>query len=112
MADDRYDRVTFHGKSVDKWTRAALLACEKELGYELTIVQGSFNKGVGASAGTHDANGVVDLLAWDHVNKVKALRRNGFAAWYRPTLKNVWSEHIHAVLINNAKAAPLARSHF
>ena len=110
MADDRYDRVTFHGKSVDKWTRAALLACEKELGYELTIVQGSFNKGVGASAGTHDANGVVDLLAWDHVNKVKALRRNGFAAWYRPTLKNVWSEHIHAVLINNAKAAPLARS--
>lgn len=104
MSDDRYEIVTFHGKRVDKYTRAALLAVEKELGYELTIVQGSYNAGgVSASAGTHDGGGVVDLAPTDRENKVKALRKHGFAAWYRPTLPGVWGAHIHAVLIGNAK---------
>lgn len=110
MADDRYNKTRHDGKVVDKWTKAALQAAEKELGYELSIVQGSYNRGVGASAGTHDGGGVVDLLAWDRVRKVKVLRRNGFAAWYRPTLRGVWSAHIHAVLINNAKASSGAKS--
>lgn len=111
MADDRYDRVTFHGKTVDKYTRAALLACEAELKYNggLTIIQGSYNGGVSASAGTHDGGGAVDLAPYDWVRKVKVLRANGFAAWHRPTLKGYWSEHIHAIQIDNTAASPAAK---
>ena len=110
MADDRYDRVTFHGRTVDKWTRQALEAAEKELGYSLTISQGSYNSGrVSASAGTHDGGGVVDLVAWDWPNKVRALRRNGFAAWHREPSQGPWPEHIHAVLIGNDKASGSAK---
>lgn len=103
----RYDIVWFHGKRVDKYTRQALQQVEKDLGYELTIVQGSYNKGVGASAGTHDSGGVVDLAPFDWQRKVKALRKRGFAAWYRPELwiggRRIWGSHIHAVQIGNAK---------
>jgi hypothetical protein len=97
-----YDRTTHDGKPVDWLTHAALLDVEKRLGYELTVVQGSFNAGgVAASAGTHDGGGAVDLSAWDHVNKVREMRRAGFAAWYRPTIPGLWNEHIHAVLIGD-----------
>ena len=108
MTDDRYTRVTYHGRTVDKWTRAALQAAEDKLGYELTIVQGSYNTGVGASAGTHDGGGVVDLAAWDHERKVRALREVGFAAWYRAPLPGVWGAHIHAVLVGHGRLAPSA----
>lgn len=96
-------------KTVDNLTAAALRAAEDLLGYRLTLVQGSYNKGgVSASAGTHDGGGVVDLLEWDHDRKVRALRTVGFAAWWRPTLPGVWKGHIHAVLIGNDKLAPVA----
>ena len=103
-----YDVVTFRGKRVDRMTRAALLQVERKLGYQLTIVQGSYNAGgVVASAGTHDGGGVVDLSANDWKRKVHALRSVGFAAWYRPELwrsgRKVWGSHIHAVLVGNAK---------
>ena len=71
-------------KRVDWKTRAALEEAQALLGYPLTVVQGSYHQGVSASAGTHDGGGVVDLLAWDWQRKVKALRKVGFAAWYRP----------------------------
>lgn len=111
MADDRYDRVTFRGAKMDKYSRQALQKVEKELGYELTIRQGAYNKGVGASAGTHDGGGAFDFVApFDEVNKVKALRKHGFAAWIRPAIRNVWSRHIHAVQLGNEKASPAAKS--
>lgn len=110
MSDDRYERVTFRGKTVDRWTMQALEACEKALGYELTITQGSYNAGsVSASAGTHDGGGVVDLAAWDWRRKVRALRDHGFAAWHRVPSQGPWPEHIHAVLIGNEKAAASAK---
>ena len=97
-----YDHTTHDGKPVDWLTHAALLDVEKRLGYELTIVQGSFNAGgVAASAGTHDGGGVVDLSAWDHANKVREMRRAGFACWYRPTIPGLWNEHCHAVLMGD-----------
>jgi hypothetical protein len=112
MTDDRYDRITWHdgAKTVDKLTAAALTECERRLGYSLTVVQGSYNTGVGASAGTHDGGGVVDLMPWDWENKVHTLRAVGWAAWHRPTLPGVWGEHIHAVLIGNEKMSPAARA--
>ena len=96
-------------KRVDWKTRAALEAAEHLLDYPLTIVQGSYNSGgVSASAGTHDGGGVVDLLSWDWQRKVRALRTVGFAAWYRPPVRGLWGPHIHAVLIDHGKLAPVA----
>jgi hypothetical protein len=107
-----YDKTTYDGNTVDWLTRAALEATAKRLGYAdgLTITQGSYNAGgVAASSGTHDGGGVVDLAPFDHVAKVRELRRTGFAAWYRPAIPGLWPAHIHAVLIGNAKLAPSAR---
>ena len=104
-----YTLTTHDGKTVDELTHQALLECERRLGYELTIVQGSYNKGkVGASAGTHDGGGVVDLAPWDWQHKVHVLRAVGWAAWHRPAIPGLWGEHIHAVLIGNVKMSPSA----
>lgn len=111
--EDPYEIVTWHDGAVkvDRLTDAALKAAEKRLGYSLTLTQGSYNAGgVAASAGTHDGGGVVDLKAWDWQNKVRALRAVGFAAWHRPAITGLWPEHIHAVLIGNAKLSDAARS--
>lgn len=108
MSVHPYDLTTHDGKTVDWLTHAALLEAEKRLGYPLTVVQGSYHKGVSASAGTHDGGGVVDLAPWDWEHKVKVLREVGFAAWYRPPLPGVWGAHIHAVLIGNDRLAPSA----
>jgi len=106
---DPYALTTHDGKTVDEITHQALIECEKLLGYDLTIVQGSYNAGkVEASAGTHDGGGVVDLKPWDWERKVHVLRSVGFAAWHREAVKGVWNEHIHAVLIGNKKLAPSA----
>lgn len=109
MSDDRYERTTHDGKTVDRYTDYNLHLAEERLGYPLTIVQGSYHPGVGASAGTHDGGGVVDLAPWDWQSKVRVLRELGFAAWHRPARRGVWPEHIHAVLIGNTKLAPLAK---
>lgn len=102
-------KLTRDGKTVDRMTDAALKKAERRLGYSLTITQGSYNTGgVAASAGTHDGGGVVDLMAWDAENKVKALRAVGFAAWFRPTIPGLWPAHIHAVLIGHPQLAPSA----
>jgi len=111
---DPYALTTHDGKTVDEITHQALLECERRLGYELTVVQGCYQardgKGndVAASAGTHDGGGVVDLAPFDWRRKVRVLREVGFAAWHRTPDQGPWGEHIHAVLIGNAKLAPSA----
>lgn len=106
---DPLAKVTFRGKTMDRKTATALAIAERRLGYELTAVQGAYNPGgVGASAGTHDRGGVVDLAPYDHARKVKTLRDLGFAAWYRPAIKGLWGAHIHAVMIGHQDLAPLA----
>jgi hypothetical protein len=108
-----YDLTTYDGNTVDWLTRAALEKAAANLGYAdgLTITQGSYNAGgVAASAGTHDGGGVVDLSAFEHERKVRALRSVGFAAWYRPAIAGLWPAHIHAVLIGNAKLSSGARN--
>lgn len=97
MIPGPYERRIFHGKLLDNATISALEAVEDRLGYELTIVQGI--GGAVASAGTHLEGRAVDLAAWDHARKVRALRDVGFAAWFRPTLPGVWGEHVHGVLV-------------
>lgn len=105
-----YDLTQHDGGTVDWLTHAALLEAEKYLGYELTIVQDSYNGGaVAASGGTHDGGGVVDLSAYDWERKVRVLRAVGFAVWHRTTSQGPWGEHIHAVLIGNQKLSPSAK---
>lgn len=103
------DRVTFRGKTMDRKTAAALAIAEQRLGFELTVVQGAYNPGgVGASAGTHDRGGVIDLAPFDWKRKVKVLRGLGFAAWHRPAIPGLWGEHVHAVMIGHQDLAPSA----
>ena len=108
---DAFDKVTFRGRLMDKKTQAFLEAMEEKLGYELTVVQGSYNTGgVSASAGTHDGGGVVDLAAYDYERKVKVARQLGAFAWYRPDLPGVWGEHIHLGLRNHGRLSEAAQS--
>lgn len=95
---------------MDWLTKAALQKAERLCGYELSITQGSYNGGrVDASAGTHDLGGVVDLKAFDWPTKVRALRRSGFAAWYRRAEEGPWPDHIHAVLVDHDRLAASAQ---
>lgn len=104
-----FDRVTFRGKTMDNKTMYGLMAAEHRLGYELTVTQGCYNPGgVGASAGTHDGGGVVDLAPWDYENKVKVLRDLGWAAWYRSPSEGPWQAHIHAVMIDHGRLSASA----
>lgn len=106
-----YDLTTHDGKRVDWLTKSFLLAMEERLGYELTIVQGSYNAGgVSQSAGTHDGGGVVDLAPFDAARKVRVARALGGAAWRRMPSQGDWSEHVHIVLVGNEKLSSSAAS--
>lgn len=108
---DAFDKVVFRGRLMDKKTQAFLLAMEAELGYELTVMQGSYNPGgVGASAGTHDRGGVVDLAPYDGARKVRVARKLGGFAWFREDLPGVWGEHVHLGIRNHGNLAAAALS--
>lgn len=108
----RYDRVTYVGKTFDRMTVAALHATIKQMGcpYGLDAAQGSYNSSVGASAGTHDGGGAVDLLAYQAERKCKAGRKVGWAMWIRPAIPRLWNKHLHGILIGNARAASDAKA--
>ncbi len=67
-------------------------------GCELFIIQGCFNTGVEASAGTHDYDAVLDvgIFGMDWWEAQKFLRECKWAAWYRfpPTFDG---DHLHIV---------------
>lgn len=112
-----YKRVTYGGKTVNTRTKVMLENAVKLLtAYEWApfLTQGSYNTGVGASAGTHDGGGVVDIrtstMSATGVNScLKALRQAGFAAWYRTSAEG-FSPHIHAVAIGDREMSPAAKS--
>lgn len=93
---------------VNRRGEAALHEVEYRLGFNLTIVQGGYQNGGGASAsaGVHDGGTVLDFRVWDLPDAaspqgvVKVLREVGFAAWYRTEAQG-FSPHIHAVLIGD-----------
>jgi hypothetical protein len=82
-----------------------LQSAERRLGQRLVITQGSFNTTVGPSKGTHDRGGVFDVSVRGPgatINKkLRARRREGFAAWHRRPEQfkaaDHVPEHIHAV---------------
>lgn len=103
--------ITFRGWKMSRYTATALRVLEELLGFELTILQGPYNPGsVGASAGTHDEDGVVDLAPFRAKKKCTVARRNSWAIWIRPTN---WDgrggvKHLHGCLLRAHPMAPLA----
>jgi hypothetical protein len=111
MASDAFEHVTYRGRLMDRKTMAFLQAMERRLGYDLTVVQGSYNAGgVSASAGTHDGGGVVDLVSWDHERKVRVARELGGFAWFRADLPGVWGEHVHLGVRSHGRLSPAAQA--
>lgn len=91
-------------------------------GSVLRVVQGSYEPGLTESFGTHDAGGAVDIsirnpanpteILWDEATKmVVAMRKAGFAAWYRPTgmFGPGSGAHIHAIAIGDPELSEAAR---
>jgi hypothetical protein len=114
-----YRRITFRGVKLNVRTRDMLLRAEKyakAMGApsRFSLSQGSYHPGVGASAGTHDGGGVLDIrigsVSRATADKmVKALRMAGFAGWRRGVNDGL-PPHIHAVAIGDRQMAPGARS--
>ena len=123
MARDNVNqRVLFDGRTVTVRTRDALLYAQRiwrERGRHhkrICLAQGSFSNSVGASAGTHAGDAVVDirttgvgLTASETTSLLKALRDTGFAAWIRDH-RDGMPPHIHACLIADPEMAPAAKA--
>lgn len=104
-------RVSRDGKTLNQRTLDMLERAEDRMGFKVWVVQGSYNQGVGASAGTHDGGGAIDISVRgiDYKRAVRELRDVGFAAWYRAPLPGVWGAHIHAVAIGDKEMDPSAK---
>lgn len=112
-------RVTVSGVVLNRRTnrmkKAAANIIRQHFNCKIDVVQGSYNAGgVGASAGTHDGGGAMDVsvnrgCGLHHAATVKALRQVGFAAWYRPTIPGTWEHHIHAIAVSDPDLAGAAQ---
>lgn len=107
-------RVYFSGKIVNQRTADMLHRVEQRLGYDLYVIQGSYNRTVSQSAGTHDGGGAVDISVRDMSrerinNVVLQMRKCGFAAWYRTPAQGPWVAHIHAIAIGDPELSSGAR---
>ncbi|MFC9255878.1 peptidoglycan-binding protein [Amycolatopsis thailandensis] len=107
-------KTSLNGKTVNKRTADMIAAAGKKAGVKFTVTQGSYNAGgVGASGGTHDGGGAVDISVNNISNKtaaVKALREVGFAAWHRTPSQGDWAEHIHGIAISDTDMSPQAQA--
>lgn len=110
-------RVSVDGKTLNRRTANMLAMWEFNSLTKYYVVQGSYNAGgVTASAGTHDGGGALDISVYgmgSTANKkwhVKQGRLAGFAAWYRPTIPNLWNEHIHAIALGDPEASSGAKA--
>ncbi|MEU3052289.1 peptidoglycan-binding domain-containing protein [Streptomyces griseus] len=108
-----YTRTTYGGRTVNQRTKVMLQTAASIFGSSFTLTQGSYNRGVSASAGTHDGGGVVDISvssmsAPQRKAAVQALRKAGLAAWLR--VPPAFSYHIHAVAIGDRELSPSAKS--
>ena len=113
-----YTHVHTRGVTLNRYTETLLERAEaisKSLGgpSAIHLSQGSYHKGVAASAGTHDKGGALDVKVSGLSHKqietlVKSLRTAGFAAWHR--VPPAFGEHIHAIAIGDGDVTSLAAS--
>lgn len=95
-------RVVWRNKVFDTQTAAMLQEAERISGIRIIPTQGSFSSAIGASAGTHSGPGAFDAsvrgLTRSQIDKLTgALRRVGFAAWYRSPADGFSAPHIHGI---------------
>lgn len=123
MARDNVNqRVLFDGRVVTVRTRDALLYAERlwqqrgKHHKKIRLAQGSFSNSVGASAGTHAGDAVVDirttgvgLTTAETVLLLRCLKLAGFAAWIRDE-RDGMPPHIHACLIADPEMASGAKA--
>jgi hypothetical protein len=78
-----------------KWTIDEL--AREHPGAHFHIIQPCYNDGVGASQGTHDLDGCidVDIVGLDGIQTQTFMRRKGWASWYRTPAQG-FSPHNHA----------------
>lgn len=102
------DKVWRNGKCLTRRVWDLIADVEKELGIDLVVVQGSFNRGgVRQSAGTHDGGGAFDISVrgmseQTAIRVVVALRKRYGDAWLRSP-KYGWparlgGPHIHCIV--------------
>ncbi len=109
-------RTTVDGKTLNQRTADMLAMWQFNALRDFYVVQGSYNRGVSASAGTHDGGGALDLstYGWGDLKDkkwiVKQGRLCGFAAWLRPTRPGLWNEHVHGIAIGDGEADPSAKA--
>lgn len=112
------DKTLYQGHTVDMMSRQILDVANRllRLGVyggetsDVTMMQGSWHKGVGASAGTHDKGAVFDLTPYNSQGRVRVFRLLGMAYWERKSLPGVWVHHNHGVVCGMEDAAPLAKT--
>lgn len=114
-----YRRVQYHGVTMNVRTRQMLQRAEKyakAMGApgSFSLSQGSYHRGVSASAGTHDGGGALDIRisAYSRATAdkmVKALRMAGFAAWRRGVNDGL-PPHIHAMAIGDRQETAIAKA--
>jgi len=93
--------VWWKGHEFDQRSADMLAEVELLTGYDLDVWQGSYSGGVGASAGTHDGCGAVDLSirGLDPDVLVREMRRVGWAAWERTTAQGFDDPHVHGIAV-------------
>jgi hypothetical protein len=109
MATKTYNGVTLNvtkrqGWTLDVRTADYFDAVNTAMPGGVVIVQGSYNKSVDASAGTHDGPGALDLKPADPNRRnvagykllEKICRERGGAGWFRPWKNNY---HVHVIVI-------------
>lgn len=70
---------------------------KRVFGVGVRVIQPPFNKGVRASAGTHDWDACLDIYipGVDWLTAQRFFRERGFGCWVRWYRKNLWNTHIH-----------------
>jgi peptidoglycan hydrolase-like protein with peptidoglycan-binding domain len=107
-------RVQWRGVTLDERTAAMMNEVARLTpSVSITPTQGSYSSGVGASAGTHNGGGAIDISVrgMDAVRinaLVRNMRRVGFAAWFRDARAGVWGAHVHGVAVDCRDLASVA----
>ncbi|NUO56018.1 MAG: hypothetical protein HOV78_05105 [Hamadaea sp.] len=107
--------ITWRGRRFNQRTIDMLQAVERICGFPLVLAQGSYNKGVTQSAGTHDGGGAVDIdvEAYSPAKRlivVRATRMVGFASWLRTPAQGKWKHHVHCEAVGDPDLSPQART--
>jgi hypothetical protein len=122
---DDYSRVEIDGETLNArtlWMLQQAAALYDGPGDLLRVTQGSYTTGETSSFDTHAGGGAVDIsirnpanpaeVLWDETDAVVlALRRAGFAAWYRAPgdLGPGSPAHLHAVAVGDRELSAAAK---